>query len=237
MAQAPRSDRRRLGPGAMVAPRPLPRRDAGMALAPRARTFPGNPQSRILPHSLRGATPRHRGAGAGCPRPPSGAKREMIESSGLWMLAAAAVLMLATGLPAWVVLTGVALAFSALGVALGAFEPGLLAALYSRLIGLLENDLLQALPLYVLMGSLINRLPLADVLFRAGARALRWSGCGRALAGLGLGVILAPMSGSVGASASMLTRTVYPRLPPGRHAPARNLALVCMASTLGVVIP
>jgi tripartite ATP-independent transporter DctM subunit len=158
-----------------------------------------------------------------------------MESAGLWMLGAAAVLMLSTGLPAWVVLVGVALAFSLIGAAAGAFAPGLLAALYSRLVGLLENDLLQALPLYVLMGALINRLPLADILFRAGARALAWTGCGRALAGLGLGVLLAPMSGSVGASASMLTRTVYPRLDGPE--PARNLALVCMASTLGVVVP
>src|SRR5258706_74941 len=140
--------------------------------------------ARTLPPTRSRIASRPRGAGAGRARPPSGTPREMIESSGLWMLATAAVLMLATGLPAWVVLTGVALAFSALGVALGAFEPGLLAALYSRLVGLLENDLLQALPLYVLMGALINRLPLADVLFRAGARALAWTGCGGAPAGL-----------------------------------------------------
>ncbi len=35
----------------------------------------------------------------------------------------------------------------------------------------------------------------------------------------------------------MLTRTVYPRLPSGGGGAPRNLALVCMASTLGVVIP
>jgi tripartite ATP-independent transporter DctM subunit len=158
-----------------------------------------------------------------------------METAGLWMLGAAAALMLATGLPAWIVLTGVALAFSAIGIAAGAFAPALLAALYSRLVGLLDNDLLQALPLYVLMGSLIHRLPLADTLFRVGSRALAWTGCGRAFAGLGLGALLAPMSGSVGASASMMARSVYPRLGAGD--PARNLALVCMASTLGVVVP
>src|SRR5438045_4322803 len=135
-----------------------------------------------------------------------------MEASGLWMLAAAAVLMLATGLPAWVVLTGVALAFSAAGIAWGAFAPGLLAALDARLVGLLENDLLQALPLYVLMGALLNRLPLAAILFRVGNNLLARTGVGPLLTGLGLGVLLAPMNGSVGASVAMLSRTVQPRL-------------------------
>ena len=65
----------------------------------------------------------------------------------------------------------------------------LLTALPSRIIGLLENDLLQALPLYVFMGALLNRLPLADRLFRcgvalrprsAGAPPLATAGAGRA---------------------------------------------------------
>ena len=153
------------------------------------------------------------------------------------MLAAVAVLMLATGLPAWIVLTGVALSFSALGVAMGLFTLSLLTALASRLVGLLESDLLQALPLYVFMGALINRLPLADILFRVGARVFSRTGCGMPLAGLGLGVLLAPMSGSVGASVAMLTRTVHPRLEADGFPPEKNLALICMASTLGVVVP
>ena len=42
-----------------------------------------------------------------------------MEAAGLWMLAAVAALILATGLPAWVLLAGVALAFAAIGVAVG----------------------------------------------------------------------------------------------------------------------
>ena len=57
------------------------------------------------------------------------------------------------------------------------------------------------------------------------------------LAGLGLGVLLAPMSGSVGASVAMLSRTVQPRLAATGYAEDRNVALVCVASTLGVVVP
>ncbi len=160
-----------------------------------------------------------------------------METAGLWMLAAVAALLLATGLPAWMVLTGVALAFAGFGAALGAFPLSLIAALASRLVGLLENDLLQALPLYVLMGTLLNRLPLADILFRVASRVLARSGSGMPLAGLALGVLLAPMGGSVGASVAMLSRTVQPRLEAAGVPPARNVALVCVASTLGVVVP
>jgi tripartite ATP-independent transporter DctM subunit len=160
-----------------------------------------------------------------------------MESSGLWMLAAVAALMIVTGLPAWVVLIGVALGFALLGAAVGAFSLSLMTALYPRLVGLLENDLLQALPLYVLMGALINRLPLADILFRAGSRVLAPTRCATPLAGLGLGVLLAPMSGSVGASVAMLSRTVYPRLEASGLPEERKVALLCVASTLGVVVP
>ncbi|HEX3633255.1 MAG TPA: TRAP transporter large permease subunit [Casimicrobiaceae bacterium] len=158
-------------------------------------------------------------------------------SEGLWMLATVAIVLVATGLPAWVVLIGVALAFAAGGVAAGALDASLLTAMPARILGLLEHDLLQALPLYVLMGVLLDHLPLARTLFRAGSRALAPIGANAALAGLGLGVLMAPMNGSVGASAAMLSRTVQPRLDQSGMAPAKSAALVCVASTMGVVIP
>ena len=158
-------------------------------------------------------------------------------TAGIWMLAGVGVLLIATGLPAWVVLIGVALTFSIGGVAVGVLSLPLLTAVPERLIGLLENDLLQALPLYVLMGALLNHLPLAGIMFRAGNRALAHTGNGGPLAGLGLGVLLAPMNGSVGASVAMLARVVLPRLDEQAVPPERSAALACMASTLGVVVP
>ena len=160
-----------------------------------------------------------------------------MESAGAWMLVAVGLLMVTTGLPAWIVLIGVALASSVIGLAAGAFTWPLLMALPSRVLGLLENDLLQAMPLYVLMGALLNRLPLADILLRVGERALVRTGAGTALAGLGLSVVLAPMNGSVGAGVAMLTRTVLPRLTAGGVPIERGAALVTVSSTLGVVIP
>ena len=160
-----------------------------------------------------------------------------METAGVWMLAAVALLMVATGLPAWMVLTGVSVASAFIGLATGAFTWTLLQALPSRLLGLLENDLLQAMPLYVLVGALLNRLPLAGILLRTGERAFARTRAGAALAGLGLSVLLAPMNGSVGAGVAMLTRTVLPRLDGSGVAAERGAALVAATSTLGVVIP
>jgi tripartite ATP-independent transporter DctM subunit len=160
-----------------------------------------------------------------------------MSAAGIWMLAVVGSLLIATGLPAWVVLIGVALGFSVGGIAIGVVSLSLLTAIPGRLIGLLENDLLQALPLYVLMGALLNHLPLAQTLFRVGRRALDRTGAGGPLAGLGLGVLLAPMNGSVGASVATLSRVVQPRLDAEGVPRERGAALVCVASTLGVVVP
>jgi len=160
-----------------------------------------------------------------------------MESAGFWMLALVAGGLVMTGLPAFIVLIGVSVIFAALGVAGGIVPYRFLAALPARIIGLLESDILQALPLYVLMGALLNRLPLADILFRAGTRGLARSRAGPLLAALGLGALLAPMSGSVGASVASLTRIVQPKLVASGVAPAQSLAAICVASTLGVVVP
>jgi tripartite ATP-independent transporter DctM subunit len=132
-------------------------------------------------------------------------------------------------------LIGVSTGAALIGVLSGAFPVELLTALPSRILGLLESDLLQALPLYALMGALLNHLSLAEVWFRAGRRLLRRTPAASDLTALGLGVLLAPMNGSVGASVAMLGRTVLPRLDA--VAPERGAALVCVASTLGIVIP
>jgi tripartite ATP-independent transporter DctM subunit len=160
-----------------------------------------------------------------------------METAGLWMLAVVAMVMITTGLPSWVVLIGVSMAFAVVGIATGVFPWSWLTALPARLLGLLEHDLLQALPLYVFMGALLNRLPLARTLFRLGSHSLRATGAGSSLAGLGLGALLAPMNGSVGASVAMLARTVYPRLHESGLPSARGAAIVCVSSTLGVVVP
>ncbi|MBI3444205.1 MAG: TRAP transporter large permease subunit [Magnetospirillum sp.] len=160
-----------------------------------------------------------------------------MEAVGLVMLASVAGLLAVTGLPVFVVLVGVSVVGAVTGMAGGVFTFPVLTALPNRLTGLLENDLLQALPLYVLMGALLDRLPLAEILFGGAATLVRRSGAAPLLAALGVGALIAPMNGSVAASATTLGRVVAPRLAAAGIRPERSLAVICLASTFGVVVP
>jgi tripartite ATP-independent transporter DctM subunit len=142
-----------------------------------------------------------------------------------------------TGVPAGVILLCAATLGAAIGALSGAVPVGLLTALPGRLINLLENDLLQALPLYVLMGALINRLPLAEALYRSSLAVLPRDRSAPLVAGLTLGALLGPMNGSVGASVLALSRIVAPRLAALGVPPAKTGAIIAVASTLGVVVP
>ena len=151
---------------------------------------------------------------------------------GLALLALVALLVVSTGMPVFVALLIASACGALVGVLSGAVPLALLGALPGRIVGLLEHDLLQAMPLFVLIGALLDRLPLAGLLYR-GANRLAPA----PVAALGLSALLAPMNGSVGASVTMLSRVVAPRLLADGVSPARTTALVSTASTLGVLIP
>src|ERR1700676_2484813 len=156
---------------------------------------------------------------------------------GLALLVLVGVGIISTGLPAAVVLIAVASCGAVLGVVAGAIDGSTLGALPSRLINLFENDLLQALPLYVTMGLLLDRLPVADALYRASNAVLPRSPSAPLVSGMMLGALLGPMNGSVGASVLGLSRVVSPRLAAeGLPAPNRH-AIIAVASTLGVLVP
>ena len=155
---------------------------------------------------------------------------------GLGLLLLAGLGVVFTGIPAAVVLLATACFGVAIGSISGDVPVQLLGVLPERLINLLETDLLQAIPLYVLMGALINRLPIADALYRC-CLAMLPGPAGPAVSGFVLGALLGPMNGSVGASVLALSRVVEPRLAASGIALPRRAAIITVASTLGVVVP
>ncbi len=151
------------------------------------------------------------------------------------MLLLLGVLVVTTGLPVWTLLIGVASLFAAIGWFAGQIDFAILAALPGRMVGLLEHDLLQALPLYVFIGVLLQRLTLADRLFSSLQRLFGGGSGGASLAALGVGALIAPMNGSVASSSALLARLVAPRL--GAMKPAEATTLISVAATIGVVVP
>src|SRR6202158_4575463 len=110
-----------------------------------------------------------------------------MEWAGLGLLILVGVGTIFTGLPAAIVLIAVATLGAILAVASGTVPLALFGALPWRLINLLDNDLLQALPLYVMMGLLLDRLPVADALYRAGLAPLPRGPSGPLGSGMALG--------------------------------------------------
>jgi TRAP-type mannitol/chloroaromatic compound transport system permease large subunit len=154
---------------------------------------------------------------------------------GLALLGGVAGGIIVTGLPAYMIL----MAAAVIGSAIAALAGGpviLLTALPTRVVSLLESDLLQALPLFVFMGLVLERLPVPGALFASAVRVVRMRSA-PLVASLGLGALLGPMNGSVGASAMAISRALEPRLTEHGVPLAEQQSVIAVASTFGVVVP
>src|SRR5262249_21003513 len=205
-------------------------------LDPRSRDVPRYQQSQLFPDQARDVDPRRPDARTGRHRRRA-APNSVMAGFGLVLLVVVALGIVFTGLPAFVILIGAATIGAVVGVLSDAVPLSLLGALPSRLINLFETDLLQALPLYVMMGLLLDRLPVADALYRAGLAVLPRRPAAPLVSGMALGALLGPMNGSVGASVLALSRVVAPRLAESGVPQPTQFASVAVASTLGGVIP
>ena len=75
----------------------------------------------------------------------------------LLMFLAVCVFLLA-GFPVALTLAGVGLVFATLGTLLGVFDVSYLSAIPTRIFGTIGNETLIAVPLFILMGNILERL-------------------------------------------------------------------------------
>ena len=74
------------------------------------------------------------------------------------------IIILLAGFPVAFTLGGTALIFAGIGVLTGTFHEALLSGLPNRLFGLMTNQPLLAVPLYVFMGVTLERARIAEEL-------------------------------------------------------------------------
>ena len=91
------------------------------------------------------------------------------------LMFAAACLVLLMGFPVAFTLAGVALAFGLIGQSLDIFDMGFFYALPQRIFGTMTNEVLIAVPLFVFMGTMLERARVAEDLLENMSRL--FAGC------------------------------------------------------------
>ena len=108
------------------------------------------------------------------------------------------VLML--GFPVAFTLGGVSLLFAGVGLLTGTFDPAFLHAMPNRLYGILTNQILIAVPLFVFMGVMLEKSRIAEQLLRSLGLLFGPVRGGLSLAVVLVGALLAASTGIVGAT-------------------------------------
>jgi tripartite ATP-independent transporter DctM subunit len=153
----------------------------------------------------------------------------------LLVLALCAGLML--GFPVAFTLGGVALLFAALGIALGVFDAAFLEAFPNRVFGIMGNETLLAVPLFVFMGVMLQRSKMAEDLLEAVAAQFGQMRGGLVFAVLLVGALLAASTGIVGATVVTLGLIALPTMLRHGYCPRLASGAVCASGTLGQIIP
>jgi tripartite ATP-independent transporter DctM subunit len=158
------------------------------------------------------------------------------QSLSLAMFAAVFAILL-LGFPVAFTLLGTAVAFATLGAMLDVFDFHLLSALPLRIVGLMENDLLQAIPLFLYLGVVLERTTLAADLLEgiSGLFGRRAGGIG--IASFVIGALFAPMTGAVGATVLTIGLLALPIMLQAGYDRRLASGIVCSAGTLGTILP
>ncbi len=154
----------------------------------------------------------------------------------LYMFAAICVLLM-LGYPVAFTLAGTALAFAAVGVIAGHFDPAFLAALPARIFGTISNDTLIAVPLFILMGVILEKSRIAEQLLGTMSRSFGSLRGGLGIAVILVGMLLAASTGIVGATVVTMGLLSLPSMLKGGYSPSLAAGTICATGTLGQIIP
>ncbi len=145
--------------------------------------------------------------------------------------------VLLLGFPVAFTLAGVALSFAFVGAAFDLITLKFLGAIPSRIIGVMTNEVLVAVPLFVFMGVMLERSRIAEQLLETMGLLF-----GRIRGGLGIsviavGTVLAASTGIVGATVVTMGLLSLPVMLKAGYDPKLATGTICASGTLGQVIP
>jgi tripartite ATP-independent transporter DctM subunit len=147
------------------------------------------------------------------------------------------VLVLLAGFPVAFTLGGTALIFAGIGVIGGGFNEALLLGMPNRIFGIMTNETLVAVPLFVFMGVTLERARIAEELLETLSALF-----GTLRGGLGIsvtlvGMLLAASTGIVGATVVTMGLLSLPTMLKRGYSPDIATGTICASGTLGQIIP
>ncbi len=160
----------------------------------------------------------------------------MLELIPLLMFVCVCVFLM-LGYPVAFTLGGTALAFASFGIISGDFNAQLLRATAERLYGTMINGTLIAVPLFVLMGVILEKSRIAEELLENMAKAFGSFPGGLGISVVLVGALMAASTGIVGATVVTLGLISLPTLLKRGYHPAMATGTLCATGTLGQIIP
>ena len=150
---------------------------------------------------------------------------------------AASCLMLLTGYPVAFTLSGVSFLFGLLGLVTGHFDFAFLIALPQRIFGVMTNEVLVAVPLFIFMGTMLERSKIAEELLENMGRLFGTMRGGLGISVVIVGALLAASTGIVGATVVTMGLLSLPTMLKRGYKPELAAGTISAAGTLGQIIP
>ena len=146
-------------------------------------------------------------------------------------------LFLLSGFPVAFILSGISLLFGFIGILFGFFDYSYLMAFPARLFGVMGNQNLLAVPLFIFMGLILEKTKIAESLIQDMNILFNNSNSGLAISVVVVGALMAASTGIVGASVVTLGLLTYPVLVKNGYSPSVASGTICASGTLGQIIP
>lgn len=160
-----------------------------------------------------------------------------IDFMPLFMFLALAILLF-SGYPVAAVLGGIGLGFGYLGVYLGVFVPIEFFNIVGRIwSGIADNLVLVAIPMFIFMGTMLEKSGVARDLLYCLQVLLRRVPGGLALSVTVMGTIMAATTGIIGASVVMMTLMALPIMLQRQYNIPLATGTIAASGTLGILIP
>lgn len=146
-------------------------------------------------------------------------------------------LVLMAGYPVALTLAGVSLLFAGIGTLLGVFDSAFISLIPNRIFGILVNQNLYAVPLFVFMGAMLEKSKIAEDLLENMAIVFRRFPGGLGLSVVLVGMLLAASTGIVGATVVTMGILSLPTMLKAGYKPSLAAGTLCATGTLGQIIP